>query len=212
MDNPDFDRALIGAAFALAAERGWREVSVAEAARRADLPLDVARRRFPMRGAILWRFGRMADEAALALAPKEGPHRDRLFDLLMRRFDVLQAHRAGVLALLRAIPTDPKLALFLSMATARSMRWMLDAADISTAGMLGRLRCKGLVGVWLAGVRAWRDDDSEDLSGTMAALDRALGRAEQVDGWLTGRRPPAPAEPPPPAPDLPEGEPEMPPA
>jgi len=196
MENADFDRALIGAAFALAAERGWRAVTVAEAARRADLPLDRARRRFPARGAILWRFGRMADEAALALTPKEGPHRDRLFDLLMRRFDVLQAHRAGVLALMRAIPADPRLALFLSMTTERSMRWMLEAADISTAGLLGKLRRKGLLGVWLATLRAWREDSSEDLAGTMAALDRALAQAERVDGWLTGRRS-APQQPPP---------------
>lgn len=197
MDDAEFDRALVGAAFALAAERGWREVTVAEAARRADLPLDRARARFPLRAAILMRFGRIADQAALSLAPRDGPHRDRLFDVLMRRFDVLQAHRAGVLALLRGLPADPCLAAFLGMATTRSMGWMLDAAGISTSGLLGRLRTKGLVGVWLATLRAWRDDTSEDLSGTMAALDRALGQAERVDGWLTGRRS-APPEPPPP--------------
>ena len=70
--------------------------------------------RFPVRAAVLLRFGRMADAAALALAPKEGPHRDRLFDLLMRRMDVLQAHRAGVLALMRALPTDPCLTALLA--------------------------------------------------------------------------------------------------
>lgn len=197
MDDAEFDRALVGAAFALAAERGWRGVTVAEAARRADLKLDRARARFPMRVAVLLRFGRIADQAALALAPQEGAHRDRLFDLLMRRIDVLQAHRGGVLALLRAMPGDPCLTGFLGMATARSMGWMLDAAGISTTGLLGRLRVKGLVGVWLATLRAWRSDASEDLSATMAALDRALAQAERVDGWLTGRRP-APSEPPPP--------------
>jgi len=77
------------------------------------------------------------------------------------------------------------------------MGWMLEAAGISTTGVLGRLRRKGLLGVWLAAVRAWREDTSEDLSGTMAALDRALGQAERVEGWLTGRRR-TPAEPPPP--------------
>lgn len=188
MDDADFDRALVGAAFALAAERGWRDVSVAEAARRADLPLDRTRRRFPVRGAILMRFGRMADEQALALAPKEGPHRDRLFDMLMRRVDALQAHRAGVLALLRALPADPCLAAFLAMASLRSMGWMLEGAGISARGPLGRLRRKGLFGVWLAMLRAWRNDTSEDLSTTMAALDRALSQAERVEGWLTGRR------------------------
>jgi len=38
----------------------------------------------------------------------------------------------------------------------------------------------GLVGVWLAAVHAWAEDESEDLGPTMAALDRALDRAEQI--------------------------------
>ena len=43
--------------------------------------------------------------------------------------------------------------------------------------------------VWLWTIRAWRRDDSADLSGTMAALDIALSRAEQAAGWVgVGRR------------------------
>ena len=196
MDDAEFDRALVGAAFALAAEGGWRAVSVTAAARRADLPLDRARGRFSGAAAVLMRFGRIADQAALAPTPAEGPPRDRLFDMLMRRIDVVQAHRAGVLALLRALPFDPCLAALLAAANIRSMRWMLEAAGISARGPLGRLRTKGLLALWLAVLRVWRSDGSEDLSATMAALDRALTRAERLEGWLGGRRPP-PQEPPP---------------
>jgi hypothetical protein len=35
-------------------------------------------------------------------------------------------------------------------------------------------------------LRAWERDPSPDLSGTMAALDRALGRAEKFGQWLEG--------------------------
>lgn len=206
MTNAAFDQALVGAAFAVAAERGWTRMSVAEAARRADLPLDRARARFPMRAMVLVRFGRLADQAALAGAPADGPQRDRLFDMLMRRIDALQSHRAGMLALLRHLPFDPCLAALLAAASVRSMGWMLEGAGIDATGPRGRLRAKGLLAVWLATVNAWRGDGSEDLSVTMAALDRALSRAAQIDGWLSGRRAggdAAPAEPPPaePAPD-----------
>jgi hypothetical protein len=195
MTDAEFDRALVGAAFALAAEVGWRRVSVAEAARRAGLPLDRARARFPIRLAILLRFGRIADEAALATAPAEGPARDRLFEIVMRRVDVLQAHREGVLTLLRHLPTDPCLAALLAAASLRSAGWMLEGAGIAATGPRGRLRAKGLLVVWGATVNAWRRDTSDDLAQTMPALDRALQRAEQVEGWLAGRRA-APAEPP----------------
>jgi ubiquinone biosynthesis protein COQ9 len=187
MDDAAFDRALIAAAFQAAAENGWRSVSVAAAARAAGLPLSRARERFPGRAAILVRFGRLADQSALAEAPSEGPVRDRLFDLLMRRIDTLQAHRAGVLALLRALPSEPPTALLLTLATRRSMRWMLEAAGIPSRGINGELRVKGLLAVWLWTIRTWRSDDSEDLSATMAALDTALRRAEQAAGWLGWR-------------------------
>ncbi len=184
MDDAEFDRALIAAAFQLAAEQGWRSVSVAAAARAAGLPLARARERFPGHSAILLRFGRLADQSALAELPSDGPTRDRLFDLLMRRIDVFQAHRAGVLALLHALPAEPPTALLLALATRRSMRWMLEATGISAAGIRGELRVKGLVAVWLWAMRAWRADESEDLSATMAALDAALRRAEQAAEWL----------------------------
>jgi ubiquinone biosynthesis protein COQ9 len=214
MDDTEFDRALISAAFSLAAEEGWRRVSVARAARIAELPLDVARRRFGGCGAILRRFGRLADEAALAGSADHGAVRDRLFDMLMRRIDFLQAHRAGALALLRFLPADPPTALMLSAASLRSMMWMLEGAGVSASGPFGMLRAKGLLAVWLWTIRAWQRDESEDMSATMAALDTALARADRAAGWMGMRaapegsaeeaasvladapEPPAPPEPP----------------
>jgi ubiquinone biosynthesis protein COQ9 len=200
MDDDNFDTALIGAAFRLAGERGWSRVSVAAAAREAGLDLARARQRFPGQLAVLMKFGRMADRAALVTAPAEGAGtgsvRDHLFELLMRRFDVLQEHRAGVEALLRSLPGRPDLALLLARATQRSMGWMLEAAGGESTGPLGQLRAKALVGVWLWAVRAWMRDVSEDLSATMAALDTALTRAEQAARFCArGRAPDASAEP-----------------
>jgi ubiquinone biosynthesis protein COQ9 len=201
MDDADFDRALIAAALQVAAEKGWRGLTVGSAARAAGLPLERARERFPGRRAVLLKFGRLADQAALVEAPSDGPPRDRLFDLLMRRIDTLQSHRAGVVALLRALPSEPPTALLLALATRRSMRWMLDAAGIPTRGINGELRVRGLLAVWLWTVRAWRSDETEDLTATMAALDAALSRAEQAAEWLGwGSRPATPSpQPPPPA-------------
>jgi AcrR family transcriptional regulator len=194
MGDAEFDRALIAAAFDLAARKGWGRMSIAAAAREAGLKLDQARLRFPGKPALLIRFGRMADQAALASAATEGAPRDRLFDLLMHRFDVLQQNRAGVLALLSALPAEPPTALLLGLATRRSMKWMLEAAGISTSRVLGRLRINAAVAIWLWTLRAWREDKTEDLAHTMAALDKALTRAEQAEGWLGHRPPREPAE------------------
>jgi ubiquinone biosynthesis protein COQ9 len=190
MDDTEFDRALISAGFGIAAARGWDKVTVAGAARTAGLKLDAARARFPGRGAILMRFGRMADMAALAGVEDSGDltMRDRLFDMVMRRIDAFQAHRDGLLALFRYLPMNPPASLLLLAATTRSMGWLLAATGVETTGIAGALRVRGLVAVWVYTVRAWIDDESADLAQTMAALDRALQRAEQAERMLPGRR------------------------
>lgn len=117
----------------LAAERGWRRVSVVQAARNADLKLDRARRRFPTGFSVLLRFGSLADQAALSLATDQGLHRDRLFDIVMRRIDLLQRHRAGVLALLRHLPADPPTALALFASRVAESRSFSSSCPASTA-------------------------------------------------------------------------------
>ena len=190
MDDREFDAALVAAAFELAAGQGWSRVRVVPAARLAGLDLGRAQARFPHRAAVLCRFGQLADREALAAASAGAPVREQIFDMLMRRVDVLQAHRAGVLALFRGLPANPPAALWLATSSLRSMGWILDAAGVSAGGARGRLRAKGLFAVWLWTVRAWRGDESADLAATMAALDQALTRAEQAEAWLHPRRAP----------------------
>ncbi len=188
MSDLDFDTALIAAAFRLAADRGWARMTIAAAATEAGLPLADARRRFPGKRALLRRFGAAMDEQALAAAGQDGPVRDRLFDLLMGRFDAMKPYREGVRALIRHLPRDPAAALDLTCATRQSMRWMLNAAGEPTHGLRGELRIQGLVAVWLWAFRAFERDDSDDLSATMAVLDTALGRAHDAAAWLSGAR------------------------
>ncbi len=189
MNDLEFDAALVTAVLTKAGERGWREVSIVTAARDAGLDLARARIRFPTRLMVLTRFGAIADQAALSAAAGTGPVKDRLFDMVMQRFDVLQAHRAGVLAVLDAAAMDPALGLMLGTLSSRSMGWMLDAAGVSAAGLRGQLRVNGLLAVWLWGIRAWREDESTDLSGTMTAVDTALDRAGQAARWIGDDRP-----------------------
>lgn len=188
MTAQNFDRDLIAAAFQLAAGSGWASLTIAGAARAAGVPLAEARERFPGKLALLRRFGAMVDQAALAGDSHEGPVRDQLFDLLMSRFDAMKPHREGLRALLRSLPADPATALALGCATRRSMRWMLQAAGVSTAGFRGELRVRGLIAVWLWAFRAFERDETEDLAPTMAALDTALSRAHAAAAWLAGER------------------------
>ena len=194
MDDTIFDRALIRSAFDLAALDGWPAVTVAKACRFAGLDLARARARFPMKASILAKFSQMADQTALRDIANDGLARDRLFDMLMRRIDAHQEHRDGVIAVLEAARADPGLGVFLAMTAGSGLRWMLDGAGIETTGIRGALRLHGLVAVWLMTLRAWRNDDSPDLSSTMSTLEESLNRADRAEHWMGGRNTPPPVD------------------
>jgi AcrR family transcriptional regulator len=182
---------IIDAALALIARDGWRRLGMAAIAAEAGLPILVVYRLFPSKPAILRAFTRRIDEAALAspveAAEDERP-RDRVFDLLMRRFDALRPYRGALEVLGRELPMDPPSALCTGASLVRSVAWMLEAAGIATGGLRGIVAVKLTAAAYLATMRVWLRDDSPDLGPTMAALDRRLRGIERVLG--AARRPP----------------------
>jgi AcrR family transcriptional regulator len=177
------------AALKLAAERGWSAIALADIAAAAELSLADLYAAYPSKTAILAALSRDVDRRVLAGAeidPTETP-RDRLFDVLMKRFDALAAYRDGLAAIARDARRDPVMVLCGTGQLLRSMAAMLEAAGISSAGLAGALRTRGLAAIYLATLRDWFRDDTADKAKTMAALDGRLRRAESCAKWLDRR-------------------------
>ena len=173
----DIPRHVIDTAMKLAAERGWRDLSLAEIADAAKLPLSKVYPVFPSKTAILGAFSRQIDAAVLAAEEadaREGSAHDRLFDALMRRFDALRPYREALGNIVCAEAGDPVSALCGLCRLKRSMACMLEAARLSATGLRGALRVKALGLAYLATLRVFLRDDSPDMAATMAALDRNL--------------------------------------
>ena len=106
--------------------------------------------------------------------------RDRLFDVMMRRYDALRPHRAALRAIRRAGMRDPMLTMSAGAGPAT-----LDAGDARSRGdrfrarLSGAARQNGLIAIHYAVSRVFDKDESQDLSATMAALDRRLKMAEK---------------------------------
>jgi AcrR family transcriptional regulator len=176
---------VIDAALGLAAEHGWRRLTLAEIADAAGLPLPEVRGLFSSKTAILNGFTRRTDERVLAAGPADGSSpRDRLFDVVMRRLDILGSHRDAVRVIARDVAFDPLAAVCQGQQLMCSMARMLDAAGIGSGGINGAIRTKGLVLIYVRTLCAWLGDDSPDLSKTMAVLDRGLAGAERLVGIL----------------------------
>jgi AcrR family transcriptional regulator len=183
----DRDR-IIDAALACIERQGWRRLSLADIAGQAGLPILRLYRMYPSKSAVLCGFFRRIDEAVLATpldtAPDERP-RDRVFDLLMRRFDALTPHRAAIERLSRDLPSDPLAALAAGAGLLRSMRWMLEAAGIPGEGLGGIVAVKLTAAAYMATMRTWLRDESPDMAPTRAALDRRL---RGIERWYGGGR------------------------
>jgi AcrR family transcriptional regulator len=186
--TPMTDREKIVAAFlALLAEKSFEAISLADIAGRAKVSLAQLRDEFPSTLAIIAAHVKATDRTVLAedlSDMAEEPARERLFDILMRRIEVLARHREAIRSLLRSARRNPPLALVLNALMLRSQQWMLTAAGIGASGPRGMIRAQGLAALFAPVLRIWIDDDDPGQARTMAALDRALGRGQRIAGLL----------------------------
>lgn len=176
----DKDR-IVDAFMHLLAERSPGKISLAEIAGEAGVSLGALRGAFAGKLEILAAFSQRIDRSVLDGGPGEGDTpRDRVFDVIMRRFDALAPYKDAIRNVARAARCDLCLAAFLDRNATRSMKWMLVAARADRSGLLGAIAVKGLVLVSAETLRVWLDDDDPGLARTMAALDRGLDRGARA--------------------------------
>lgn len=166
----------------LADTMGWDVVTLRDISNEADISLSELYDLVDDKHDILVLLGRMIDKRVIQNASLDdgSTKREILFDLLMDRFEVLNEFRPGLIAILNSFKYDPKQALISSPHLCRSMNWMLEVAGIETGGIKGVVKVAGLTGLYLKTLKVWMEDESADLSVVMSALDKNLGRAENM--------------------------------
>jgi hypothetical protein len=180
-------RDLARAALAVAASSAWRTLTLLDLARAAG------RKVSDFYGASLGEAVDCVEEAFdraisdnLESLDVGQTVRDRLFDLIMKRFEAMEPHRAAVLAMEAGADRDPILLAAQHQRHVRCARWVLALAGLEADGMTGNARAQGL-GVIIGQARsAWRGDDAGDFTKTMASLDKNLRRAEEMFGRWAG--------------------------
>jgi AcrR family transcriptional regulator len=180
---------IIDALMGLLAEKPFEQIWLGEIASRAEVTLADLRANFSSTFDILAAQIKEIDRTVLAAGDgdmAEEPPRERLFDVLMRRLDALEPHKAAVRSLAASAMRNPALALALNRLAVRSQQWMLAAAGVSAAGPRGLVRAQGLAMLFAPVVRTWLDDDDPGHARTMAALDRALARGQSWSRLLDG--------------------------
>lgn len=179
------DTALM-AALDMSASRDWADITLAEIAEAADLKLSdfhgVA-----MKDDLVDAASSYFDRAMSAedVDVSETP-RERLFEVIMLRFEAMEAHRDGLLSMMKYQDKSAARTSALFKARGDSARWALVAAKLDDlAARPFALKTVAVAWVIRKTEHAWRKDDGGDFSRTMAALDRELRAAEDRKDWLS---------------------------
>ncbi len=174
---------IIDAALRLAATKPWRDVSLNEIAQSAGATLVELSKEFYGKLSIMAAITKLVDEQVLARARlvhgADESARDRVFDVIMTRFDILQPYRAALKSIVRDGGMPPGLDTLGRMM--RSQHWMLVAAGIPADGPAGRAREAALLSVYARTFQEWLDDEDPGRAKTMAVLDRRLRNGES---WM----------------------------
>ncbi|MBB5752030.1 TetR family transcriptional regulator [Prosthecomicrobium pneumaticum] len=178
---------IVDALLALLAERSFETIGLDAIAAKAGVTLGAVRAQYDGKLAILADFVRRTDRTVLDAeggAVEGDTARERLFELVMRRLDTIEPHKAALASLERSARRQPALALCLNDLARTSARFTLAAAGIPAEGLRGAARVQGLVLLGLRVLAVWKDDTDPDLSKTMSALDHELDRAEAIERRL----------------------------
>jgi AcrR family transcriptional regulator len=174
---------IVDALMELAASRRFEDITIRDISKAAGVSLADFRDAFPSKGAVLAGLSRRIDHAVLSQdngeLADETP-RERLFDVLMRRLEVMAPYREGLREVTAWLRREPGAALAINRVVMSSMRFMLESAGIEAEGASGAIKLQGLALAWGRILETWLDDDEPALSKTMAELDRVLTRGERA--------------------------------
>lgn len=174
---------VVDALMALAARQPWDMITLSSIAEEAGISLADLRDLTPSKGAILGSFVRRIDRIVLegtGTDMQDEPARDRVLDIMMRRFDALLPYRDALRSISRGFERDPLGLLALNQQGLNSWRYMLEAAGIEVDGAMGAMKIQGAILVFARAFRIFLEEDDPALTRTMAALDRELKRGEWV--------------------------------
>jgi hypothetical protein len=87
--------------------------------------------------------------------PVTGTPHDRVFDIIMRRLELMDGDKAAVRSIAKAPVSSAAGFMTLAGSLLQSQDWILSAAGIEDNGMRGALKTSGLAWVYVKTLRTW---------------------------------------------------------
>jgi AcrR family transcriptional regulator len=184
MPAADPETKLADAALKLLAKTRWSDLTLAQVARAARVPLASLQGAAPDKAALLGLIlRRVGADVAKTYHPdrRSADTRDRLLDVALTWFEVLRPRAAAVRTLTEDLRHDPLSLISMRGEIVAAASWLLTLAEADTGASLPA-RALAFAGILARAIPVWLDDDGE-MTATMARLDADLRRG----GFLFGR-------------------------
>lgn len=165
--------------FELIEMRGWVNLTFHDIAGHMGITLVELHTYFPSKYDILKAIVSRIDHDTLKLVASDIETLtpvDRMFDVLMARFEASKPYKPALRRMWHEGLKHPHLVAAYFPLGFNSMIWILEAAGMHNPGLVGIIQVNAFGILYLKLVHTWMDDASEDMSKTMAEVDKNLKR------------------------------------
>ena len=168
--------------FDLINDIGWEEFSLEKLSTKEKIPINDLKVFFKCKNSIVDKFSRMIDkkiESKLRIDDfKDSSKKDILFELIMMRFDEMEGFKGSLVKILDVSKNKPLLISIITKNVMNTMDFFLELSNSYNNYALDILKKNFLFFIYSITFKTWLSDDTEDLSKTMAELDKLLSTAE----------------------------------
>ncbi len=111
---------------------------------------------------------------------EDSSSKDRLFEVLMARFDILNTYRKPVKNLFTNFRSNPHQFLPLVPSFIETIILMSTLAGINVNGPKGAINIKSIFIIYILSAFTWVEDENESLEKTMMVLDKYISKADEI--------------------------------
>jgi len=173
---------LIILGFKLIEKKGWKYFSLKSLAKENKSDLESIKNFFKNKSQFLVSFSEMIDNKVLANIDKEefnkNSIKDNLFELIMLRFENLNHYKTGLKILLSDLKKSPVELKKIMKKVLDSMDLFLEIANVKNNYLMDFIKVNIIFIIYSYVFNVWLDDQSSEMSKTMAELDKWLSKAE----------------------------------
>ena len=178
----DIEKKYIKKGFNLINDIGWDKFSVEKLSTKENIPVKDLKVIFKCKYSIVDKFSRMIDksiESKLRIQDfRDSSKKDILFELIMMRFDEMEEFKGSLAKVLDATKNKPLLISIITQNVMNTMDFFLELSNSYNNYAFDVLKKNFLFLIYSITFKTWLSDNTEDLSKTMAELDKLLSTAE----------------------------------